>query len=113
MVKAASAFSTTAPYKVIPIKSWADYKNIVTGGDFESWVFRGHSDARWKLYSKLSRRLIDYKINQLNWYEQEQRIIRIFKRKAHHYLAHLPNQKDVFSWLALMQHHEFEHGSWI
>ena len=36
---------------------------------------------------------------------QEARIIRIFKRKAHLYLDHVPRDDDDLQWLALMQHH--------
>jgi hypothetical protein len=39
------------------------------------------------------------------WAEQEERIVRIFKRKAHLFLDHIPDETDAFQWLALMQHH--------
>lgn len=39
------------------------------------------------------------------WPQQESRILRIFKRKAHLLLEHLPADEDSFQWLALMQHH--------
>ena len=32
-------------------------------------------------------------------------MLRIFKRKAHLHLTHVPDANDVFQWLALMQHH--------
>jgi len=32
-------------------------------------------------------------------------MLRIFRRKAHLHLSHLPNPRDSFQWLALMQHH--------
>ena len=39
------------------------------------------------------------------WAAQEERILRIFKRKAHHFLSAGPLPDDDFEWLALMQHH--------
>ena len=57
------------------------------------------------LYSSLSRYLLTYGVNQAVWSEQESRILRIFKRKAHLLLEHLPDEDDSFEWLALMQHH--------
>jgi hypothetical protein len=35
----------------------------------------------------------------------ELRIVRVFKRKAHLFLSHVPDEADSFQWLALMQHH--------
>ena len=37
--------------------------------------------------------------------EQEERILRIFRRKAHLLLTHIPDENDLLEWLALMQHH--------
>src|SRR5438128_12166010 len=37
--------------------------------------------------------------------EQEERILRIFKRKAIHFLDVVPDREDDFEWLALMQDH--------
>lgn len=39
------------------------------------------------------------------WPEQESRILRIFKRKAIHFLDIVPDRNDDFEWLALMQDH--------
>ena len=36
---------------------------------------------------------------------QEERILRIFKRKAHQFLDKPPDAADDFQWMALMQHH--------
>jgi hypothetical protein len=33
------------------------------------------------------------------------RILRVFRRKAHLFLDHVPSERDAFEWLALMQHH--------
>ncbi len=105
MVKKRAAARRTRPHKIIvkEIKSWQDFHGVVA--DYPNWAFRGHGDAEWPLFSSLSRYLQSYKIHTDAWANQEQRIVRIFKRKAHLFLDHVPDDKDAFQWLALMQHH--------
>lgn len=67
--------------------------------------FRGQSSADWPVESALTRRLRTYDIDPAAWPLQERRILRLFKRKAHLFLDHIPDQTDYFQWLALMQHH--------
>jgi hypothetical protein len=40
-----------------------------------------------------------------NAIRRELAIIREFMRRAHHHLSDLPDKKNAFEWLALMQHH--------
>src|SRR6185312_10543709 len=72
---------------------------------YSNWAFRGERDERWPLYSSLSRYLQNFGVAPEAWAEQEARILRIFKRKAHQYLEKPPAVDDDFQWLALMQHH--------
>ena len=55
--------------------------------------------------SSLSRYLQNFRVAPQAWPEQEERILRIFKRKAHQFLDKPPAVEDDFHWLALMQHH--------
>ena len=96
---------TTKSYRIIRCKTWTSFVSAINSPEFASWTFRGQSDSRWGLYSKLSRHLLGFKIHLKAWSVQEKRILRIFKRKAHHHLEHLPREEDTFEWLALMQHH--------
>jgi len=57
------------------------------------------------LYSSISRYFREHGVNQKAWAGQEERIVRIFQRKAHLFLEHVPAESDAFQWLALMQHH--------
>jgi FRG domain len=57
------------------------------------------------MFSALSRYLTNYGVHEEAWPLQEQRILWLFKRKAHLFLDHVPTETDVFQWLALMQHH--------
>lgn len=75
------------------------------GPRLRSWAFRGQRDARWPLWTALSRRLHDAGVDPRAWRGQEERILRIFRRKAHLFLDHIPDEDDSFQWLSLMAHH--------
>lgn len=92
-------------YKVLRFDSWERFREVIDGPEYKSWAFRGQSSAEWPLYSSLSRYLMSYQVHPEAWQQQEYRILRIFKRKAHLLLDHLPEENDSFQWLALMQHH--------
>jgi hypothetical protein len=84
--------------------SWSDFETILSN-NFQSWAFRGQKDKNWLLQSTLQRYLTKAQIHSSRWEIQEQRILRVFKRKANHFLTHLIPDEDDFQWLALMQHH--------
>lgn len=85
------------------IENWREFQETIL--EYESWAFRGQGDAEWPLYSSLSRYFKDHGIHPDAWAGQELRIKRIFQRKAHLFLDHVPDETDAFQWLALMQHH--------
>lgn len=87
------------------IDSWEEFQKLVNGPECRRWAFRGQEKSEWSLNSTLSRYLIDFKVHQDGWAHQEDRIIRIFRRKAELFLQHVPKENDIFQWLALMQHH--------
>jgi len=88
----------------VSIDSWEDLVETLSSLS-ASWTFRGQCDARWSLQSTLARRFISTGIHHQAWPEQENRILRIFKRKAHLFVDHIPDDKDSFRWLGMMQHH--------
>lgn len=92
-------------YHEVRFSEWEAFRDVIAGDEYQGWAFRGQSDAAWPLYSSLSRYLMTYKIHPDAWPQQESRILRIFKRKAHLLMNHLPAENDSFEWLALMQHH--------
>ena len=93
-------------YDEVRINSWGDFTRIVLSPRYTNWAFRGQADATWPLQSTLARRFANAGItNRKAWYEQESRILRIFKRKAHLFLDHIPGEGDSFRWLGIMQHH--------
>ena len=93
------------PYRVVRVESWEEFLRYITRPPYSNWAFRGERDERWPLYSSLSRYFQNFGVASKAWAEQEARILRIFKRKAHQYLEKPPEVDDDFQWLALMQHH--------
>jgi len=93
------------PFRVFQLESWEAFLKLVTQPPYSHWAFRGERDERWPLYSSLSRYLQNFGVARAAWPSQEERILRIFKRKAHHFLPKAPEWDDDFQWLALMQHH--------
>jgi len=93
------------PYDVIRIGSWEDYLSIIGDSPYQNWAFRGQRDASAPLFSALSRYLMSFRVDPRAWPEQEERILRIFKRKAIHFIDAVPDRDDDFEWLALMQDH--------
>lgn len=93
------------PYRVIRVDTWESFLEHITRTPYSNWAFRGERDERWPLYSSLSRYFQNFCVARTAWPEQERRILRIFKRKAHVFLENPPSVDDDFQWLALMQHH--------
>jgi FRG domain len=91
-------------YRVEEFSSWDALGKRLAGPKYKGWAFRGQADAGWFLMSTLDRYLDAY-IDKKYWQAQEERIKRIFRRKAHLFLSHIPEPSDTFQWLALMQHH--------
>ena len=92
-------------YRVFRLTSWEAFLNLIVQTPYSHWAFRGERDERWPLYSSLSRYLMNFGVDRSAWPEQEARILRVFKRKAHQFLEQPPDPDDDFQWLALMQHH--------
>src|SRR5579863_3723578 len=92
-------------YRVFRLESWEAFLKNITSPPYTHWAFRGERDERWPLYSSLSRYFQNFGVSPKAWAKQEARILRIFKRKAHQFLAKPPDPEDDFQWLALMQHH--------
>lgn len=91
--------------RVLRLETWEAFRDAVTGPGFASWAFRGQADARWPLASSLHRHLHAFGVDRRAWRAQEERILRIFRRKAPNYLERLPAPDHHFEWLALMEHH--------
>jgi hypothetical protein len=91
--------------RVVPIRAWREFEERVRDPVFRGWAFRGQGNAELPLYSALSRYLMYAGVHRDAWAGQEERILRIFQRKAHLFLDLIPPEEDSFQWLGLMQHH--------
>jgi len=97
------------------IKSWDEFDNIVKPRNYRKWIYRGQPDASWELESSLFRAFQTAEIihslaqpgysKKFDRTKHERVMIDKFKRNAHLYLSHLPNEKDKLSWVSLMQHY--------
>jgi FRG domain len=92
-------------YRVFRLESWDAFLSLVNQPPYSNWAFRGERDERWPLFSSISRYFQNFDVARDAWSAQEGRILRIFKRKAHQFLAQPPDPEDDFQWMALMQHH--------
>jgi hypothetical protein len=92
-------------FKVYRLNSWDQFLKTITDSPFSNWAFRGQRKEQWPLDSALSRYFRAFHLDRRAWAQQEGRILRVFKRKAHQFLAQPPEPDDDFQWLALMQHH--------
>lgn len=90
--------------KELHVNSWQEFLSLVESSELRGWAFRGQRDATWSLESSLTRRLKQYTPPE-RWAVQEDRAIRVFKRKAHYFLTDTSALDDDFRCLALMQHH--------
>src|SRR5207253_8660366 len=99
------ATNETDAYATVQITSWAEYQRMAESATYRSWGFRGQANSDWPLASSLTRYLTYSGVHPDAWIGQEQRIVRIFQRKAHLFLQHVPPPNDSFQWLGLMQHH--------
>jgi FRG domain len=92
-------------YKEYRLESWETFLRMITDSPYSNWAFRGHRKEQWPLASALSRYFRSFRLDRRAWPQQEDRILRVFKRKAIQFLAQPPTPDDDFQWLALMQHH--------
>lgn len=90
--------------QVYQVESWQEFLDLIESDTLRGWAFRGQRDAEWGLESSLTRRLKLF-VPQDKWASQEDRAIRVFKRKAHYFLDDTSSLKDDLRCLALMQHH--------
>lgn len=90
-------------FAAIEFESWSDLFEL--GHGLKNWFYRGQSQAEWPLTSSLERAIGVTHGSSWDWKDTERWMLRKFRGFAHHYLAHPPEDGDLFEWLALMQHH--------
>ncbi|MBD3221663.1 FRG domain-containing protein [bacterium] len=95
----------TASITTHRVRTWSEFVALVESPSLDGWAFRGQRDSAWPLECRLSRYFRQFVGDREVWIEQEQRGIRIFRRKAHHFLDEADELSDTFRCLAVMQHH--------
>jgi hypothetical protein len=98
-----------------PAVTWADFQIWVTTlGD--TWSFRGHASAKWRLEATLERATTQlvaaivgttFHLSQqrLRPGDHEKEILLEFQAGAHQHIQATPADHELMDWLALMQHH--------
>lgn len=90
---------------VVRVTSWRQFQELAADPAYRGWAFRGQADATLPLHTFLARHFLYAGVHRDAWPGQEERILRVFQRKAHQFLTHIPPDDDSFQWLGLMQHH--------
>ena len=70
-------------HRVVPVRSWRAFEELVRDPVYRGWAFRGQNNGDLPLYSGISRYLLYAGVHRDAWAGQEERILRIFQRKAH------------------------------
>jgi FRG domain len=78
----------------------------------DNWAFRGQASSQWFLHPSLDRAVEVSRegpgfsfVTHVDRKTAEDRLLFKFKQQAHRYVRRLPDDDDLVSWLALMQHH--------
>ena len=96
------------------VKKFQDFLNIVTPHAARKYMYRGQNNYEYKLESSLfrafsrnkrSRFKEDWDTKKFNSLGYEKEMLETFKRNAHIFLQHFPEESKPFDWLALMQHY--------
>jgi hypothetical protein len=77
------------------VDSFAELHEVLSGYRKSNWIFRGHSEANWRLLPKIGRPPFS-KI-------EEGSIFASWKRRAVEFVDSTP--RDEWDWLAISQHH--------
>lgn len=88
------------------IDKWRDLLDRYDSFKSGQWCFRGDRRLEHGLKTSLEREAIDRWGRE--WSEMpaiEDGLLRRFKREAHLYLAHEPDEGDKIGWFSLMRHH--------
>lgn len=97
--KAVSYDNLSRYIKTRTLKTWDQIRKVFDQLKEPRWLFRGQANASWPLRTSLERALESGDVGE------EERLIYLFKSRAHHYLPSTPALDNDLEWLALMQHH--------
>jgi len=84
----------------VGVESWEDLQGL--GRELPGWMFRGHSDLRWRLQPTLERWVQTHGGTQA---DIEQHLLREWPCRVSQWLPDAPHLHDAMGWLAIMQHY--------
>jgi hypothetical protein len=90
-------------YEEISVRSWDSARRELQRFN-SAWAFRGHAESGWVLETSLEREP-DFKGARFPLEVAEDRMLRDFQRRAHHFIAGPLIPRDDLEWLAMMQHY--------
>jgi hypothetical protein len=84
---------------------WYQFLSKTPGGQGKGWIFRGEKSVKFDLTTSLERaaKISGHNLKMVP--ALENKLLREFKRRLHHYTNDLPEKNDRLEWLALMQHY--------
>ena len=100
MPRKPSSHKSRLRFREVVLKRWEDIEALEF--EWSGHIFRGQSNADWSLDSSVQR--LFKRIQQDQPLNGEHWLLYEFKRRAHLYIE-CPDDDDILSWLALMQHH--------
>lgn len=89
------------PVASATLSCWKEIHSFAKPG----WVYRGHKVTDWPIRTSLERCCERENIKPHYHRHIEDALIRDFQRAYHHYGLHVPADKSIIEWIALMQHH--------
>jgi hypothetical protein len=89
------------PVHSTTLRSWKEIHSFRKPG----WIYRGHKSKAWPIRTSLERCCEREKIKPHSHSRIENELIRDFQRAYYQYGRHIPDDKSIIEWTALMQHH--------
>ncbi len=83
--------------------TWREARELMYS--LSSWVFRGQSNASWKLETTLERASRDNGVDIRKIPDVESLVLKQFQRRVSQYLPNAPNEENLLEWYSLIQHH--------
>lgn len=81
------------------------YEKTLPSRPKPQWIFRGQHSSCRGLETSLERAIKDLDLKLSDAPDLECGLLREFQRRAHHYLPHVPEEKNYLEWFALMRHY--------
>ena len=100
--------------KEIFVHTFDEYRSIVTKYNYHDWIFRGQNNSEYKLESSLYRTIkrneeirskSKSRIIHLKRENYEKEMLELFQCSSHLFLDKVPDKKEIFDWLSIMQHY--------